>query len=558
MDCAGYSPGANAELSMSSTNTLGRYQIIREIARSNDIVYEAIDPSINRRVALKELALPPDAQGAQRRERIERFWREGRAAGNLSHPNIVTIYEIGKDGDRHFIAMEYLEGVTLRDVLQTGGALPHRDVVNYALQLCSALAYAHEHGVIHRDIKPENIQILPGGFVKLTDFGIARLMGESSITQDGQVFGTPSYMSPEQVAGKEIDARSDVFSLGVVLYEMLAGQKPFSGDSVVTITYNIMNMEPPPPPGAPPYLASIVLRAMAKNPEMRYQTIRALEADLREERASGVSAREANAGGYLGPFGGVPQSQPCPPPSHQPPMQSLPDPSSAPDPFAYQQPMPSHLPTPMPYPSPVMSAETRSFLGLMLVILGLVGILVFAVWAVNLAYRGYRIASTEKAAMRYVEQGDKLYKAGLLSAAEEQYNNAISACPGSKVASRAEDGLYNIGVARAYAHTTSGDRHSLMEQAKALVQYKPDAPEGHYYLGVAYELANDSESAIAEYDLASKLAGNDEQGYGKAARERRDRLVSGSASGSGFLPKQVEPQPQRQDGNDRIPYQSPP
>lgn len=205
-----------------------------------------------------------------------------------------------------------------------------------------------------------------------------------------------------------------------------------------------------------------------------------------------------------------------------------------------------------------MTAETRNFLGVMLVVVGLVGILAFAVWSVNLAYRSYRIALTEDAAARYVEQGDKLYKTGDLPAAEEQYNNAISASPGSKAASRAEDRLYNIGVARAYNYTISGDRHSLMEQAKALVQYKPDAPEGHYYLGVAYELASDSESAIAEYDLASKLAGNDEQGYGKAARERRDRLVSGSASGRGFLPKQVEPQPHPQDGNDRIPYQSPP
>ncbi len=124
--------------------------------------------------------------------------------------------------------MEFLDGQTLRDVIQAGGPLSIKDAVNYALQLCSALEYAHEHGVIHRDVKPENIQVLPGGLIKLTDFGIARLMGESPITQDGQVFGTPSYMSPEQVAGKSLDARSDIFSLGVVLYEMLAGSKPFS------------------------------------------------------------------------------------------------------------------------------------------------------------------------------------------------------------------------------------------------------------------------------------------------------------------------------------------
>jgi len=184
-------------LSTSSTNTLGKYEIVREIARSNDVVYEATDPSINRRVALKELWMDPTVQGAQRRERIERFWREGKAAGRLSHPNIVTIFEVGKDGERHFIAMEFLEGQTLRNAIQAGGPMPLPTVKDYILQLCSALAYAHQNGVVHRDIKPENVQILPGGHIKLTDFGIARLMGEPSITQDGQVFGTPSYMSPE-------------------------------------------------------------------------------------------------------------------------------------------------------------------------------------------------------------------------------------------------------------------------------------------------------------------------------------------------------------------------
>jgi len=189
-----------------SSNKIGRYQIVREIARSNDIVYEAVDPSMGRRVAVKELLLPPNLVGAQKRERIERFYREAKAAGTLTHPNIVTVYEVGEDQGRHFIAMEYLEGHSLRDQLQMQGLVSVPEALRVAIAIGEALHYAHEHGVIHRDVKPDNVHLLPDGRVKLTDFGIARLMFESSLTANGQVFGTPSYMSPEQVAGKHLDA----------------------------------------------------------------------------------------------------------------------------------------------------------------------------------------------------------------------------------------------------------------------------------------------------------------------------------------------------------------
>src|SRR5690606_23938484 len=163
------------------------------------------------RLAIKELALAPTLTGQARRERIERFFREAKAAGSLSpHPRIVTIYEVGQQGDRYFIAMEYLEGRPLREVLQMEGALPVERVRQIAAQVCEALEYAHARGVVHRDIKPDNIQVLPGDQVKLTDFGIARIAADPSITADGQVFGTPSYMSPEQVAGQPLDARTDV------------------------------------------------------------------------------------------------------------------------------------------------------------------------------------------------------------------------------------------------------------------------------------------------------------------------------------------------------------
>lgn len=254
--------------------TLGKYQIIREIARSNDIVYEAYDPLMNRRVALKELAMPGGSTTPQREDRIKRFLREARAAGSLAHPNIMTVYEVGQEGERYFIAMEYLDGKTLRNELDTKGFLPPEKATEIAKAVLEGLEYAHTKGVIHRDIKPDNIQILSTGAIKLTDFGIARLTFEPNLTIDGQVFGTPSYMSPEQVVGRDIDARSDLFSVGVVLYEMLSGHKPFPGDSVVTITYSIMNRNPDRPQQINWAIWQIVEKALDKSPQLRYRGAR--------------------------------------------------------------------------------------------------------------------------------------------------------------------------------------------------------------------------------------------------------------------------------------------
>ncbi len=521
----------------SSTNTIGKYQIIREIARSNDIVYEAIDPSINRRVALKELSIPPNVDGAQRRERIERFWREGKAAGRLSHPNIVTIFEVGKDGDRHFIAMEFLEGQTLRDALQAGGPMPIPTVKNYALQLCDALAYAHRNGVVHRDIKPDNVQILPGGHIKLTDFGIARLMGEPTITQNGQVFGTPSYMSPEQVKGGDIDARSDIFSLGVLLYEMVAGKKPFTGDTVVTITYNITSMEPPAPPGSPPWLSGVILKAMAKDPEMRYQSVEEMADDIREERSSNAFMAPMNGyGAAPSPFGGATQQQPQQTSTPITPYgTSVPTPGAGastpvPDPFApgVPAPPPGGYGTSATYtpPQPVLSAETRNFLGIFLLVLGLAGMLVFAIWAVNRAYTSFATAQTSGAAARYYAQGQKLYTARQFDAAEQQFQQAIRVSPRSTYAEKARDGIYDVWIVRAYNYASANNTSALLDQAKRMVDFRPSAPEGHYYLGLALESTGELQQAVAEYEQASTLAGNDKRGYGPAARARRDAILS--------------------------------
>jgi serine/threonine-protein kinase len=296
------------------SGTLGKYQIIREIARSNDIVYEAYDPAMNRRVALKELNLPSGIGEKQLAERRARFSREAKAAGSLSHPNIVTIFEVGEDGGRPYIAMEYLEGNTLRQRLDVEGKLLIKDAVDIAVEVLSGLQYAHDHGVIHRDVKPENIQLLPDGRVKITDFGIARLTFEPTLTIDGQIFGTPSYMSPEQVVGKEIDARTDVFSTGIILYEALTGQKPFTGDNVVSISHAITHLQPPDPQGVPFGLVQLVRKALDKTPAQRFHSAKEMASALKQEVLDPAPVQQAPPTIYQpNPYGPPPMGQALPP-----------------------------------------------------------------------------------------------------------------------------------------------------------------------------------------------------------------------------------------------------
>jgi serine/threonine protein kinase len=283
-----------------SLPTLGKYQLVREIARSNDIVYEGIDTQMGRRVALKELNLPPSLSDAARQQRIERFYREARAAGAMNHPNIVTIHEVGEENGRHYIAMEFLEGGTLRQRLTEKGSLPEAEACLVGIALCDALTYAHERGVIHRDIKPDNVFVTeiktaddhPASLrVKLTDFGIARITHEETMTATGQFFGTPSYMSPEQLSGLSgVDARSDLFSLGVMLWEMVIGRKPFTGDSVPNTMFRILNDPTPSTNGHAPVLEPVIYKATAKNPAARYISageMRAALATALEHSATG-------------------------------------------------------------------------------------------------------------------------------------------------------------------------------------------------------------------------------------------------------------------------------
>jgi len=344
----------------SPPTTLGKYQIIREIARSNDIVYEAYDPLMNRRVALKELAVPSGSTGQQKDDRLKRFLREAKAAGSLAHPNIVTIYEVGEDAGRHYLVMEYLDGHTLRNELDARGFLPIDEAVKVAESVLRGLEYAHQNGVIHRDIKPENIQILSDGRVKLTDFGIARLTFEPNITMDGQVFGTPSYMSPEQVVGRDIDVRSDIFSVGVVLYEMLAGQKPFPGDSVVSITYAITNKEPDQPAQIPHGLWQVISKALDKSPSMRYSnTVEMLQAlQTAKDSAHMLSASPPQQ--PTNPGLNTTQNPFLPPPPVNPYISNQPYPGGSGGPQA--PPQYQYNPYPQPPPTQMSGINTSPYL----------------------------------------------------------------------------------------------------------------------------------------------------------------------------------------------------
>ncbi len=263
--------------------TLGRYEVIRELGKgAMGTVYLGKDPKINREVAIKTIRYE-DIEESQVDEVKERFFREAEAAGKLSHPNIVTIYDVGEDYDIAYMAMELLDGTDLEPYCKKENLLPIPDALKIIASVAKALDYAHQSGVVHRDIKPANIMILGNGDVKVADFGIARVM-ESSKTQTGIILGTPSYMSPEQIAGQKVDGRSDLFSLGVVLFELLSGEKPFQGDSIATLMYSITTSPPPPlhdvAPNAPTQCAAIIAKALAKDKEMRYQNGMELVRDI--------------------------------------------------------------------------------------------------------------------------------------------------------------------------------------------------------------------------------------------------------------------------------------
>ncbi len=288
--------GPAAEV-LAADSVIGRYRVERELgAGGMGKVYRAYDTQLRRPVALK--VLPSDRQSDP--ERRERLLREARAASAVSHPNIVGIYEIGSDNSRDFIAMEFVEGESLDKLIPAGG-LPLSQALDYSVQTATGLAKAHASGVIHRDLKPANIMVTPDGLVKLLDFGLARRMPvgidrESGLTVEGEILGTPAYMSPEQAGGKPSDPRSDVFSFGAVLYEMLTGRRAFSGDSPVAVLGAVLYTEPPPA-GMPAELAGVLSRCLTKDPARRPEIdeVRQALEDLKEQAMRGRVRRARRA-----------------------------------------------------------------------------------------------------------------------------------------------------------------------------------------------------------------------------------------------------------------------
>jgi len=260
---------------------IGRYVITGRIGRGGmGMVYRGLDEALEREVAVKTLV----AEGSLDPESLRRFEVEAKAAARLQHPNIVTVYELGKDRNLPYIAMEMLPGADLEALLRSGEEMPLAERLDAMAQVCRGLAYAHERGIVHRDIKPSNVRLLEDGTAKIMDFGIAKL-GSMQLTKTGMMVGTVHYMSPEQVRGRPLDGRSDVFSVGVMLYQLLAGERPFRGDGATQVLYKIVNEDPPPPDlsalgDVGTRLLPILSRALAKDPEARYPTAKVLADDL--------------------------------------------------------------------------------------------------------------------------------------------------------------------------------------------------------------------------------------------------------------------------------------
>ncbi len=345
----GKNGGAEATMMVAgstTTPTLGRYEIKKELGKgAMGIVYLGVDPKINRTVAIKTMRFEEGLEEKAMKDLKDRFFREAQAAGNLTHPNIVKIYDAGEEQDIAYIAMELLKGDDLKKWAGKDNLLPLPKVLEYIAHAADALAYAHKNGIVHRDIKPANIMLLEDGTIRVADFGIARIT-EHSKTATGTVLGTPYYMSPEQIAGKKVDGRADIFSLGVTLYELLTGERPWKGgESIGTLLFQITS-DPYPDPTLirgdfPPGLLAVIDKALKKNPEERFQT--------------GTEMADALRAVLAGKDPGIGAAEPQPKPAQtvQPAAQTA---TPQPRPAQTAQPAPAAQ-TATPQPRPAQTAQ---------------------------------------------------------------------------------------------------------------------------------------------------------------------------------------------------------